>query len=269
MGQELQRHTPGTVARQADPSWPTVAGTTVRLWLDRHYRRRPGRRRLVILASALLAMALGRRRDAGLHSAGIQSVPGAGRRRGLERAAGGGGRPPSGGGLGRPGGSQQHLRGLRHGDVQRAEKAISRRPSCCSCSRRLAPARRAACGGDTGDQESVRHPPGHRLRAAGHRQLRLRAGRARCPLHRAGRERGVRVPARDGPEEHAFPPASSWRPTSTSRHPRPRGKPFWPVRSIRVLAITLSALANLMPLHLITFDDLSPGASAGRAVAWR
>jgi len=59
MGQELQRRTPGTVARQADPSWTTVAGTTVRLWLDRHYRQRPGRRRLVLLVSALLAMALG------------------------------------------------------------------------------------------------------------------------------------------------------------------------------------------------------------------
>jgi hypothetical protein len=59
MGQELQRRTPGTVARQADPSWTTVAGTTVRLWLDRHYWRRPGRRRLVLLVSALLAMAIG------------------------------------------------------------------------------------------------------------------------------------------------------------------------------------------------------------------
>jgi hypothetical protein len=59
MGQELQRRTPGTVARQADPSWVTVAGTTVRLWLDRHYWQRPGRRRLVLLVSALLAMALG------------------------------------------------------------------------------------------------------------------------------------------------------------------------------------------------------------------
>ena len=58
MGQELQRRTPGTVNR-ADPSWPTVASTTVRLWFDRHYRRRGGHRRLVIVASALLAMALG------------------------------------------------------------------------------------------------------------------------------------------------------------------------------------------------------------------
>jgi hypothetical protein len=58
MGQELQRRTPGTVTR-ADPSWPAVASTTVRLWFDRHYRRRAGRRRLVLALSALVAMALG------------------------------------------------------------------------------------------------------------------------------------------------------------------------------------------------------------------
>jgi hypothetical protein len=58
MGQELQRRTPGAVTR-ADPSWPTVASTTVRLWFDRHYRRRTGRRRLVLALSALVAMALG------------------------------------------------------------------------------------------------------------------------------------------------------------------------------------------------------------------
>jgi hypothetical protein len=58
MGQELQRRTPAAVTR-ADPSWPTVARTTVRLWFDRHYRRRAGRRRLVLVLSALVAMALG------------------------------------------------------------------------------------------------------------------------------------------------------------------------------------------------------------------
>jgi len=58
MGQELQRRTPGTVSR-ADPSWPTVAGTTIRLWFDRHYRQRGGHRRLVLAASALVAMAIG------------------------------------------------------------------------------------------------------------------------------------------------------------------------------------------------------------------
>src|SRR5690348_11685632 len=59
MGQELQRRAPGTAAHQSDPSWPTVARTTARLWLDRHYRRRAGRRRLVLLISALAAMGLG------------------------------------------------------------------------------------------------------------------------------------------------------------------------------------------------------------------
>jgi hypothetical protein len=58
MGQGLQRRTPGTVSR-ADPSWPTVASTTIRLWFDRHYRRRGGHRRLVMAVSALVAMALG------------------------------------------------------------------------------------------------------------------------------------------------------------------------------------------------------------------
>ena len=58
MGHELQRRTPTTVTR-ADPSWPAVASTTVRLWFDRHYRRRAGHRRLVIVLSALVAMALG------------------------------------------------------------------------------------------------------------------------------------------------------------------------------------------------------------------
>ena len=55
MGQELQRRTPGTVSRAA-PSWPTVAGTTMRLWFDRHYRRRGARRPLVMAASALVAI---------------------------------------------------------------------------------------------------------------------------------------------------------------------------------------------------------------------
>ena len=58
MGQELQRRTPGVVSR-TDPSWPTVARTTVRLWFDRHYARRGGHRRLVMAVSALAAMAIG------------------------------------------------------------------------------------------------------------------------------------------------------------------------------------------------------------------
>jgi hypothetical protein len=61
MGQDLQRRTPATLARQGEPSWPAVAGNTVRLWLGRHRRRRGprGRHVAVLAASAVLAMAFG------------------------------------------------------------------------------------------------------------------------------------------------------------------------------------------------------------------
>jgi hypothetical protein len=55
MGQNLQRRTPVTLARQEEPSWRAVAGNTVRLWLGRNR----GRPTLVLVVSALLAMALG------------------------------------------------------------------------------------------------------------------------------------------------------------------------------------------------------------------
>lgn len=59
MGQELTRRTPASPARQPEPSWSAVASTTVRLWLERHHRYPVGRRRLVFVLSALVAMALG------------------------------------------------------------------------------------------------------------------------------------------------------------------------------------------------------------------
>ncbi len=60
MGQELSRRTPVTPAREQEPSWPAVASTTVRLWLQRHHRYPVGRRRSLVFAlSALVAMALG------------------------------------------------------------------------------------------------------------------------------------------------------------------------------------------------------------------
>jgi hypothetical protein len=49
--------------RQLDPSWPTVAATTVRLWLERHgnggRRSTSRRRRGVLVLSAVVAMAVG------------------------------------------------------------------------------------------------------------------------------------------------------------------------------------------------------------------
>jgi hypothetical protein len=50
-------------SRPGDPSWPTVAATTVRLWFERHHNRsrRPASRRQrgVLVLSAVAAMALG------------------------------------------------------------------------------------------------------------------------------------------------------------------------------------------------------------------
>lgn len=61
MGQ--QQHSLPPVSRSGDPSWPAVAVTTVRLWLQRHSRSpRPPtsrRQRGVLVLSAIAAMALG------------------------------------------------------------------------------------------------------------------------------------------------------------------------------------------------------------------
>jgi hypothetical protein len=67
MSQEIERRTRGTLSQRSEPrsepSWRTVAGTTVRLWLARHHvvNQRPAGpgRRLVVVLSALAAVALG------------------------------------------------------------------------------------------------------------------------------------------------------------------------------------------------------------------
>jgi hypothetical protein len=67
MSQEIERRTRGTLSQRpeprSEPSWRTVAATTVRLWLERHHvvSQRPAgrRRRLVVVLSAFAAMALG------------------------------------------------------------------------------------------------------------------------------------------------------------------------------------------------------------------
>ena len=81
MGQEIQRRTPGTPSQQSEPSWSTVAGTTMRLWLERHHivSQRParGRRRLVAVLSALVAMAFGAGITLAFTGASTQASPGA------------------------------------------------------------------------------------------------------------------------------------------------------------------------------------------------
>jgi len=81
MGQEIQQRTPGTLSQQSEPSWSTVAGTTLRLWLERHHivSQRParGRRRLVIVLSALVAMAFGAGITLAFTGVSTQASPGA------------------------------------------------------------------------------------------------------------------------------------------------------------------------------------------------
>ena len=85
MSQEIERRTPGTLSQQpeprSEPSWRTVAGTTVRLWLERHHvvNRRPAgpRRRLVVVLSALAAMALGAGITLAFTGTNQQAPPGA------------------------------------------------------------------------------------------------------------------------------------------------------------------------------------------------
>jgi hypothetical protein len=67
MSQEIERRTRGTLSQRSEPrsepSWRSVAATTVRLWLERRHivSQRPAgrRRRLLVVLSALAAMALG------------------------------------------------------------------------------------------------------------------------------------------------------------------------------------------------------------------
>ncbi len=73
MGEQAARDT-----RRLDPSWPTVAATTVRLWLERHGRgdkRTTRRHRGVLLLSALAAMALGALVTLAFTHAGQQKSP--------------------------------------------------------------------------------------------------------------------------------------------------------------------------------------------------
>jgi hypothetical protein len=57
MGEQHRSLTPGT---SGDPSWATVAVTTLRLWRQRHtHRGRPRRQRGVVVLSAAVAMAFG------------------------------------------------------------------------------------------------------------------------------------------------------------------------------------------------------------------
>jgi hypothetical protein len=85
MSQEIERRTRGTLSQRSEPrsepSWRTVAATTVHLWLERHHvvSQRPAgrRRRLVVVLSALAAMALGAGITLAFTGTSQQASPGA------------------------------------------------------------------------------------------------------------------------------------------------------------------------------------------------
>jgi hypothetical protein len=261
MGQELQRRSPGTVAHQSDPSWSAVARTTVRLWLDRHYRRRAGRRRLVLLLSALVAMALG----AGVTLAFTQ--PGRGTATQVKATSG-------------------------TGRLQLA--AAARQQASAWITREVASDITVGCdvvicnelqrSGFAGAllplQPSAPDPLGAQLVVATpviRNQFGTRLASVYAPLVIAsfgsGAERiDVRYMAPDGSKAFEAQLATYRRNRITA------GRQLADNNHIQVspaarqallagqvdprLLVTLSTLAGLMPLHLIAFDDPSPGASA-------
>jgi hypothetical protein len=86
MSQEIKRRTPGTLSQRSEPrsepSWRTAAGNTVRLWLERHHVISQGpagrrRRRLLVVLSALAAMALGAGLTLAFTGKNQQASPGA------------------------------------------------------------------------------------------------------------------------------------------------------------------------------------------------
>ena len=260
MGQELQRRKPGTVARRVEPSWPTVASTTLRLWIDRHFRRRP----LVLLLSALVAMALG----AGVTLAFTQRDHG-------DVAA-------------RSGGVSQGANALQ-------VAAADRQHAASWIVREVAPNIVVACDSQMCNelqknsfaaarlmelQPSAPDPLGAQLVVATpviRNQFGTRLATVYAPLVIAsfgsGPERvDVRYIAPDGSAAFESQLATQLRSRIAAGRQLLTNKRVQatPAAAKALLAgqvdprllVTLSTLAALMPLHLVAFDDPSPGASS-------
>jgi hypothetical protein len=264
MGQELQRRTPATPVRRDDPSWPAVARNTVRLWRERHHGRRVGRRRLVLLLSALVAMALG----AGITLAFTQ------RERGNTVALSG--------------------NGAQSPDALQAA-AADRQQAAVWIAREVAPDIVVACDPEMCNelqksgfpaarlmelQPSAPDPLGAQLVVATpviRNQFGTRLATVYAPLviasfgSSAGRV-DVRYIAPDGSAAFEAQLATdrknrivAGRQLLTNQHVQPSAAARKALLAGQVdprLLVTLSTLAGLMPLRLIMFDDPSPGASS-------
>jgi hypothetical protein len=265
MDQELSPRTPAAPAHRPEPSWLTVASTTVRLWLERHHRYPVGRRRRVVFVlSALVAMALG----AGVTLAFTQ--------RGPERAA-----PP-------PGNSRPASGALQVAAADRHQAAVW-------IAQQVASSVVVACDPEMCDelqnsgfpagqlmelQPSAPDPLGSLLVVATpviRNQFGSRLASVYAPLVIAGFGSGaervdVRYVAPDGTAafESQLAPDQKARIAAgeqllTNKHVQASDAARTALMAGQVdprLLITLSALAHQMPLQLVTFDDPSPGVSS-------
>ena len=265
MGQELSRRTPAAPAHQTDPPWLAVASTTVRLWLERHHRYPVGRRRrLVFVLSALVAMALG----AGVTLAFTQ--------RGPEQAAS----PP--GNSGPASNALQVAAADRHqaaawiAQQVASSVVVACDPEMCN--------ELQQSGFPAGQlmelQPSAPDPLGSLLVVATpviRNQFGTRLASVYAPQVIAsfgsGAERvDVRYVAPDGTATFESQLAADQKSRIvageqllTNKHVQASAAARQALMAGQVdprLLITLSALAHQMPLHLVAFDDPSPGVSS-------
>ncbi len=262
MGQELQRRTRATPARQAEPSWPTVAGNTVRLWLDRHSGRGSGRRRLVLLLSGLVAMALG----AGVTLAFTQQSP----------AAAPPGHPARGANALQLAATDRHQTARWIAQQVAGDVVVSCDPEMCMELQKS--------GFPAGQlmqlQPSAPDPLGSQLVVATpviRSQFGTRLATVYAPLVIASFGSGadrvdVRYVAPDGTAAFESQLATDKQDRVAAGEQLLTNKRVQASASARQalmagqvdprLLVTLSALAHLIPIHLVTFDDPSPGVSS-------
>ena len=265
MGQELSRRTPAAPAHQTDPPWLAVASTTVRLWLERHHRYPVGRRRrLVFVLSALVAMALG----AGVTLAFTQ--------RGPEQAAS----PP--GNSGPASNALQVAAADRHqAAVWIAQQVASSVVVACDPEMCNELQQSGFPAGQLMElQPSAPDPLGSLLVVATpviRNQFGTRLASVYAPQVIAsfgsGAERvDVRYVAPDGTATFESQLAADQKSRIaageqllTNKHVQASAAARQALMAGQVdprLLITLSALAHQMPLHLVAFDDPSPGVSS-------
>ena len=264
MGQELQRRPPATPASREEPSWPVVASTTVRLWLDRH-QRHPAvrRRRLVLLLSALVAMALG----AGLTLAFTQ--------RGTESAAERPSSPAQSPNELQAAAADRHQAAVWIGQQVAPDILVGCDPEMCN--------ELQSSGFPAGQlhelQPSAPDPLGSQLVVATpviQSQFGTRLASVYAPLVIAsfgsGAERvDVRYVAPGGTAAFDSQLAADRKNRIAAGGQLLTNKRVQASAAARRellagqvdprLLVTLSALAHLLPLHLIAFDDPSPGGS--------